>query len=64
MPDTVGMKPTRRNVIKIKPPLVITDEQVEKVLQVIAVCLEKVSKLSAEQRAAIRQKMLAEAVPR
>jgi len=63
MPDITPTGPERRNVIKIKPPLTITDAEIEKVLQVFAICVEKVSALPAEQLAAIRQKLMAEAIP-
>ena len=43
MPDITVSGVDLRNVIKIKPPLVITDEQVERALQVFEHCLEHVS---------------------
>ncbi|HIP97591.1 MAG TPA: aminotransferase class III-fold pyridoxal phosphate-dependent enzyme [Anaerolineae bacterium] len=62
MPDTTEMIPQRRNVIKIKPPLVITDEQVEKVLQVFTAGVDRVSKMTDEQKSGILQKMMAAAL--
>ncbi len=63
MPDLVAGLPTRRNVIKIKPVLTITEEQMEKALQVFEVCLQKVSALSEEDRGNIMQKLMTEALP-
>lgn len=63
MPELLSGLPTRRNVIKIKPVLTITDEQMEKALQVFEVCLQKVSALSQEDKRGILQKVLAQALP-
>jgi 4-aminobutyrate aminotransferase-like enzyme len=63
MPELAGMMPTRRNVIKIKPVLTITDEQIEKALQVFEICLQKVSALSDQEKAGIMQKVMAQALP-
>jgi 4-aminobutyrate aminotransferase-like enzyme len=63
MPDIAAGLPTRRNVIKIKPVLTITDEQMEKALQVFEICLQKVSALSDEDKGNIMQKVMAQALP-
>ena len=62
LPDIVAFQPARRNVIKIKPPLTITDEQAEKVAEVVRICLDQVSRLTSEQLEAIRQQVLSQAV--
>ena len=63
MPDLARGLPTRRNVIKIKPVLTITDEQMEKALQVFEICLQKVSALSEEEKKGVMQKVMAQALP-
>ncbi len=63
MPDLARGLPTRRNVIKIKPVLTITDEQIDKALQVFEICLQKVSVLSEEEKKGIMQKVIAQALP-
>ncbi len=63
MPDLARGLPTRRNVIKIKPVLTITDEQIDKALQVFEICLQKVSALSEEGKKGIMQKVIAQALP-
>lgn len=63
MPDIAVGLPTRRNVIKIKPVLTITDEQIEKALQVFEICLQKVSALSEEEKKGIMEKVMAQALP-
>ena len=45
MPDLFLDGVSGRNVIKIKPPLTITDSEVEKVLEVFEICLKHVSKM-------------------
>jgi len=62
LPDVVAFQPTRRNVIKIKPPLTISDEQVEKVVEVAGICLEQASRLTEEQLQEIRQEVMSQAV--
>ncbi|MGQ9585587.1 MAG: aspartate aminotransferase family protein [Anaerolineae bacterium] len=62
LPDIVAFQPARRNVIKIKPPLTITDEQAEKVAKVVDICLGQVSELTPEQLDEIRQKVMSQAV--
>jgi 4-aminobutyrate aminotransferase-like enzyme len=64
MPELTGGLPTRRNVIKIKPVLTITDEQMEKALQVFEICLQKVSGLSDDDKAGIMQRVMAQALPK
>ena len=64
MPELTGGLPTRRNVIKIKPVLTITDEQMEKALQVFEICLQKVSGLSDEDKAGIMQRVMARSLPK
>ncbi len=63
MPDLTGGLPTRRNVIKIKPVLTISDEQIEKALQVFEVSLRKVAALTDEEKGDIMQKLMAAALP-
>ncbi|NIN95196.1 MAG: aminotransferase class III-fold pyridoxal phosphate-dependent enzyme [Anaerolineae bacterium] len=63
MPDIAAGLPTRRNVIKIKPVLTITDEQMEQAMQVFEICLQKVSALSDEEKGDIMQKLMAQALP-
>jgi len=64
MPDLLGEAVTRRNVIKIKPPLVITQEQLDRALDVLGALLKEVEKLEPEQLEGIRQMMRQEAMPR
>jgi 4-aminobutyrate aminotransferase-like enzyme len=64
MPDMVGGLPTRRNVVKIKPPLTITEEQLNRALDVLDQVLNTVREFSAEDLHGIRQQMMAEATPR
>jgi 4-aminobutyrate aminotransferase-like enzyme len=63
MPEIVDGKPTLRNVVKIKPPLTITGEQMERVLETFKFCVEQVSQMTAEMKETILQMMVAEAVP-
>ena len=63
MPELTGGLPTRRNVVKIKPVLTITDEQMEKALQVFEICVQKISALTEEDKGAIMQKVMAQALP-
>ena len=64
MPDIVDGRPTKRNVIKIKPPLTITEEQLDRVLETFKFCVEQVAKMPEEMKEMILQKMMAEAIPR
>ncbi|MFQ6100030.1 MAG: aspartate aminotransferase family protein [Anaerolineae bacterium] len=63
MPEIVDGKPTMRNVVKIKPPLTINDEQLDRVLETFKFCLEQVSQIPADMKEMILQKMIAEAIP-
>jgi hypothetical protein len=63
MPDIVDGQPTMRNVIKIKPPLTIADEQLDRALETFKLCIEQVSKIPEEMKKQILQKMMAEAIP-
>jgi truncated hemoglobin YjbI len=47
-----------RNVIKVKPPLTITDEEMDRVLETFKACVEQVSKIPAEMKQEIMQRML------
>lgn len=58
MPDIVDGRPTMRNVIKVKPPLTITDEEMDRVLETFKACVEQVSKIPAEMKQEIMQRML------
>jgi len=63
MPDIVDGRPTLRNVIKIKPPLTITDEQLDRALETFKFCVDQVSQIPEEMKEMILQKMMAEAIP-
>ena len=63
MPDIVDGRATMRNVIKIKPPLTITDEQLDRVLETFKFGVEQVSKIPEKTREMILQKMMIEAIP-
>jgi 4-aminobutyrate aminotransferase-like enzyme len=63
MPDIVNQQPQMRNVIKIKPPLTITGEQMDRVLETFTLCTEQVATLSEEMKRTILQKMVDEAIP-
>lgn len=56
MPEIVGGRLTMRNVIKIKPPLTITQEQLMQALETFKVCLEQAAALPEEAK----QKIIAE----
>ncbi len=58
MPDIVNGKPTMRNVIKIKPPLTITEEQLDRALDTFESCVKQVSKISEEMKQEIMRRML------
>lgn len=64
MPDIVHGLPTRRNVVKIKPPLTITEEQLDRALDVFEEVLEEVARLPDSALEHIRQKMIEAAMPR
>ncbi len=63
MPDIVDGRPTMRNVIKIKPPLTIGEEQLNQVLETFKFCVDQVSKIPEEMKKMILQKMMTEAIP-
>lgn len=63
MPDIVDGRPTMRNVIKIKPPLTITDEHMDRVLETFKFCVDQVSQMPEEMKETIMQRMMAEAIP-
>jgi len=63
MPDIVDGRPTMRNVVKIKPPLTISDEQLDRVLETFKFCVDRVSRISEETKEMILQRMIAEAIP-
>lgn len=64
MPDVVNDLPTRRNVVKIKPPLTITEEQLDRALDVFEAVLEEVSRFSPAVLERIRHQMIEAARPR
>lgn len=64
MPDVVHGLPTRRNVVKIKPSLTITEEQLDRALDVFEEVLEEVARLPDSALEHIRQKMIEAAMPR
>ena len=64
MPDVVHGLPTRRNVVKIKPPLTITEEQLDRALDVFEEVLEEVSRFPAPVLEQIRHKIIESAMPR
>jgi len=63
MPDIVDKQPTMRSVIKIKPPLTITDEQLDRVLETFKTCVKQVAQIPEEMKEAILQRMIEEAAP-
>lgn len=63
LPDLVNGLPTRRNVVKIKPPLVITEEQLDRALDVLEGTLKQVAQFPPEMLQMIRQQMIKEAIP-
>jgi len=63
MPDIVDGWPTMRNVIKIKPPLTITEGQLDRVLDVFKATLTQVAQFPPEVLEMIRQQMVKEAIP-
>ncbi|HEC34722.1 MAG TPA: aspartate aminotransferase family protein [Chloroflexi bacterium] len=64
LPDVVNGRPARRNVVKIKPPLTITEEQLDHALDVFEATLAQVTQFPPEMLEMIRQKMVEEAIPR
>lgn len=64
MPEIVQGRPTRRNVVKIKPPLTITEGQLDQALDVFEACLGQVAQFPSQVLEMIRQQMIQEAAPR
>ncbi len=64
MPNVVHGLPTRRNVVKIKPPLTINEEQLDRALDVFEDVLEGVARLPDSALEHIRRKMIESAMPR
>jgi 4-aminobutyrate aminotransferase-like enzyme len=58
MPDIVDGQPTMRNVVKIKPPLTITDEQLDRVLETFKFCVEQVSQMPEEMKQEVMRRMV------
>ncbi len=63
LPDVVDGQPDRRNVVKIKPPLTITEEQLDRALDVFEATLAQVSRFPPEMLEEIRKEMMRRAVP-
>jgi len=59
----VDGQPDRRNVVKIKPPLTITEEQLDRALDVFEATLAQVSRFPPEMLEEIRKEMMRRAVP-
>jgi 4-aminobutyrate aminotransferase-like enzyme len=64
MPEIVGGRPTFRNTIKIKPPLTITEELLDRALDVFEQVLKQVEQFGPEELAGVREMMMKEAAPR
>lgn len=64
LPDVVDRRPARRNVVKIKPPLTIAEEHLDRALDVFEAVLQEVARFPASVLEAIRQKMVEEAIPK
>ena len=47
-----------RNVIKVKPSLTITDEQLDRALETFKFCVEQVSRIPEEMKQEIMRRML------
>ncbi|RME37991.1 MAG: hypothetical protein D6793_03445 [Thermoflexia bacterium] len=62
-PDVVHGLPARRNGVKIKPPLTIAEEQLDRALDVFEAVLEEAVCLPASALEYIRQKMIESAMP-
>ena len=61
MPEIVQGRLTMRNVIKIKPPLTITEEEMEQVLETFTFCVQQVAQIPASMKQDIVRQMMAEA---
>jgi len=64
MPELIGGQPTFRNTIKIKPPLTITEEQLDRALQVFETVLKQVEQFGPKELAGVRDQLMKEASPR
>lgn len=64
MPEVVEGRPTFRNTIKIKPPLTITEDQLDRALHVFEQVLQQVEQFGPAELAAVREQMMKEAAPR
>jgi 4-aminobutyrate aminotransferase-like enzyme len=64
MPEIIDGRPTFRNTIKIKPPLTITEEQLDRALHVFEEVLQQVEQFGPDELAAVREQMMQEAAPR
>lgn len=47
--NNVQAKPTHQNIIRLAPPLVITDEEVESALQIIKEAIEELPNLKGKK---------------
>ena len=63
LPDVVDGQLGRRNVVKVKPPLTITEEQLDRCLEVFEAVLQQVSQFPPEVVEMIRQQMVKEGFP-
>jgi len=63
LPDVVDGQLGRRNVVKVKPPLTITEEQIDRSLEVLEAALQQVSQFPPEVVEMIRQQMVKEGFP-
>jgi len=63
LPDVVDGRPARRNVVKIKPPLTITEEQLDRALDVLEATLVQVARFPSDVVEMIRRRMIEEAIP-
>ena len=61
MPEIVQGRLTMRNVIKIKPPLTITDAEMERVLETFASCVRQVAQIPEAMKQDIMRQMTNEA---
>jgi 4-aminobutyrate aminotransferase/4-aminobutyrate aminotransferase/(S)-3-amino-2-methylpropionate transaminase len=64
MPEIIDGRPTFRNTIKIKPPLTVTEEQLDRALHVFEEVLKQVEQFGPEELAGVREQMMQEAAPR
>ena len=64
MPEIENGRPTCRNTIKIKPPLTITEAQLDRALDVFEEILRQVEQMDADGLALVREQMMKEAAAR